>query len=82
VVFSPRRRRPAPAPSLLFLVRVPQSLHAAVEREAAPEGLSLHQLVVAKFAGGLGRLAGLALKVEREEGNLEEVSPRFMSHKA
>ena len=33
-----------------FVVRVPQSLHAALEREAMREGVSLNQLVVAKLA--------------------------------
>ena len=33
-----------------FNVRVPKSLHAALAREAAAEGVSLNQLVVAKLA--------------------------------
>jgi hypothetical protein len=36
-----------------FVVRLPQSLHAALELEAAEEGVSLDQLVVAKLAIGL-----------------------------
>jgi hypothetical protein len=43
-----------------FVVRLPQSLHAALEREAATEGVSLNQLVIAKLAVGLGRLTSLA----------------------
>jgi predicted HicB family RNase H-like nuclease len=31
-------------------VRLPSSLHAALEREAVDEGVSLNQLVVAKLA--------------------------------
>jgi len=69
-----------PRKSGRFVVRVPQSLHAALEREAAAEGVSLNQLVVAKLAVGLGRLADLALEVEREDANQEKGSPRFMSH--
>ena len=43
-----------------FVVRLPMSLHAALEREAASEGVSLNQLVLAKLAVGLGRLTSLA----------------------
>jgi hypothetical protein len=39
-----------PKKSGRFVVRLPQSLHAALEREAAEEGVSLNQLVVAKLA--------------------------------
>lgn len=39
-----------PRKSGKFLVRVPQSLHAALEREARAEGVSLNQLVVTKLA--------------------------------
>ncbi len=46
-----------PRKSGRFVVRLPQSLHAALEREAAAEGVSLNQLVVAKLAISLGRLA-------------------------
>jgi hypothetical protein len=48
-----------PKKSGRFVVRLPQSLHAALELEAAAEGVSLNQLVVAKLAVGLGRLTGL-----------------------
>ena len=51
-----------PKKSGRFVVRLPQSLHAALEREALAEGVSLNQLVVAKLSVGLGRLTGLALK--------------------
>jgi site-specific DNA-methyltransferase (adenine-specific) len=40
----------APQKSGRFVVRVPKSLHAALEREAANEGVSLNQLVVTKLA--------------------------------
>jgi hypothetical protein len=49
-----------PKKSGRFVVRLPQSLHAALEREAASEGVSLNQLVVAKLAVGLGRLTEVA----------------------
>jgi hypothetical protein len=39
-----------------FLVRLPQSLHAALEIEAQREGVSLNQLVVAKLAFQLSSL--------------------------
>jgi predicted HicB family RNase H-like nuclease len=41
-----------------FLVRVPQSLHAALQVEAKREGVSLNQLVVAKLAFQLGSIVG------------------------
>ncbi|HMC88916.1 MAG TPA: toxin-antitoxin system HicB family antitoxin [Gemmataceae bacterium] len=41
-----------------FVVRVPRSLHAALEREAENEGVSLNQLVVAKLAAQLSTLTG------------------------
>jgi predicted HicB family RNase H-like nuclease len=46
-----------PRKSGRFVVRLPQSLHAALEQEAAREGVSLNQLVVAKLAFRLGSLA-------------------------
>lgn len=46
-----------PKKSGRFLVRIPQSLHAALEREATEEGVSLNQLVIAKLAFQLHRLA-------------------------
>ena len=39
-----------PKKSGRFVVRLPQSLHAALEHEAKREGVSLNQLVVAKLA--------------------------------
>ncbi len=45
-----------PRKSLRFVVRVPQSLHAALEREASQEGVSLDQLVLAKLAVQLSDL--------------------------
>jgi hypothetical protein len=48
-----------PKKSGRFVVRLPRSLHAALEREAAAEGVSLNQLVVAKLAAQLKDLTGL-----------------------
>ncbi len=39
-----------------FVVRLPQSLHAALEREAKAEGISPNQLVVAKLSLQLGAM--------------------------
>jgi predicted HicB family RNase H-like nuclease len=39
-----------PKKSGRFVVRLPQTMHASLEREAAAEGVSLNQLVVAKLA--------------------------------
>ena len=41
-----------------FVVRLPQSLHEAIELEAQREGVSLNQLVVAKLAVQLNSMAG------------------------
>jgi hypothetical protein len=63
-----------PRKSGRFLVRLPQSLHAALEREAASEGVSLNQLVLAKLAIGLGRLTDWAREAEREaKGSLRGI---------
>ena len=43
-----------PKKSGKFVVRLPRSLHAALEREAETEGTSLNQLVVTKLAVQLG----------------------------
>lgn len=47
-----------PKKSGRFVVRLPRSLHAALEREAEREGVSLNQLVVAKLAAQLKTLSG------------------------
>jgi hypothetical protein len=44
-----------PQKSGRFVVRLPRSLHAALEREARAEGTSLNQLVLAKLAVQLSR---------------------------
>src|SRR5262249_11776807 len=41
-----------------FVVRLPESLHRALELEAEREGVSLNQLVVAKLAVQLSSMAG------------------------
>ncbi len=46
-----------PSKSGKLLVRLPKSLHAALDMEAAEEGVSLNQLVVAKLAWQLSSLA-------------------------
>jgi hypothetical protein len=46
----------APKKSGKFVARLPRSLHAALEKEAAREGVSLNQLVVAKLAVQLSDL--------------------------
>jgi predicted HicB family RNase H-like nuclease len=40
-----------------FMVRLPKTLHAALEAEAADEGVSLNQLVVTKLAMSLSKMA-------------------------
>ncbi len=50
----------SPKKSGRFVVWLPKSLHAALEREASLEGVNLNQLVLAKLAVGLGRLTSLA----------------------
>lgn len=47
-----------PKKSGKFVVRLPRSLHAALDREARLEGTSLNQLVVTKLAVQLDNLAG------------------------
>ncbi len=53
-----RMERSAGGQSGRFVVRLPQSLHVALQQEAAREGVSLNQLVVAKLAAQLAVLAG------------------------
>ena len=48
-----------PKKSGRFVVRLPQSLHGALEREAVAEGVSLNQLVVSKLSLTLGRFSNL-----------------------
>ena len=45
-----------PKKSGRFMVRLPKSLHAALEREAKEEGVSLNQLVVTKLAVQMSQL--------------------------
>lgn len=47
-----------PKKSGKFLVRVPRSMHVALDREAKSEGVSLNQLVMAKLAIQLETLSG------------------------
>jgi predicted HicB family RNase H-like nuclease len=47
----------APKKSGKFIVRLPRSLHAALEAEAEGEGVSLNQLVITKLAIQMSRLA-------------------------
>jgi len=47
-----------PKKSGKFVVRLPRSLHKALENEAKTEGISLNQLVVAKLAVQLEQMAG------------------------
>ena len=45
-----------PKKSGRFMVRLPKSLHGALEREAREEGVSLNQLVVTKLAVQMSQL--------------------------
>jgi hypothetical protein len=47
-----------PKRGISMLVRLPRSLHAALEREAAAEGVGLDQLVVTKLAVNLQAVVG------------------------
>jgi hypothetical protein len=49
-----------PTKSGKFMVRLPRSLHAALDAEAEQEGVSLNQLVVTKLAVQMSRLASSA----------------------
>lgn len=48
----------ADAPSGKFLLRLPKSLHAALQAEAEAEGVSLNQLALSKLAVGLRQAVG------------------------
>jgi hypothetical protein len=47
-----------PKQGVSMLVRLPRSLHAALEREAAAEGVGIDQLVVTKLAVNLQSAVG------------------------
>ena len=47
-----------PTKSGRFVVRLPRSMHAALEQEAKEEGTSLNQLVIAKLAMRLSKRVG------------------------
>jgi predicted HicB family RNase H-like nuclease len=51
-----------PKKSSWFMVRLPRSLHATLEREAAREAVSLNQLVVAKLAAQLHTLTNQSIE--------------------
>jgi hypothetical protein len=63
-----------PKKSDRLVVQIPLSLHAALEREAVEEGVSLNQLVLTKLGIGLGRLTRLALQAETEDQREEALS--------
>ena len=50
---GPGREKPSAPLSGKLLVRLPTSLHKALTKEAAEEGVSLNQLIVAKVAAQL-----------------------------
>ena len=54
-----------PTKSGKFLVRLPRSLHAALNAEAKEEGVSLNQLVVTKLAMQMSRLTSSAAPKRR-----------------
>jgi hypothetical protein len=64
-----------PRKSDRLVVELPQSLHAALEREAVEEGISLNQLVLTKLAVGLGRHTSLAVQDEEASRGEEPVLP-------
>ena len=47
-----------PKKSGKFMVRLPKTLHGALQREAAEEGVSLNQLVVTKLALQMSQIVG------------------------
>jgi predicted HicB family RNase H-like nuclease len=58
-----------PKKSGRFVVRLPQSLHAGLEREAEKEGVSLNQLVVAKLAAQLNAIVGQPRRRRKTSGS-------------
>jgi site-specific DNA-methyltransferase (adenine-specific) len=68
-----------PIKSGKFVVRLPRSLHAALEREADAENTSLNQLVVTKLAVQLDNLAGE--KIEKIMQAFLEVRDRYSADK-
>lgn len=68
-----------PKKSGKFVVRLPRTLHAALEREAEVEGTSMNQLVVAKLAVQLDKLAGE--KIEKIMQAFLEVRDRYSADK-
>ncbi len=58
-----------------LVIQIPQSLHAALEREAVAGGVSLNELILTKLGIGLGRLTRLALQAEVEDQREEAWSP-------
>ena len=68
-----------PKKSGKFVVRLPRSLHAALEREAEAEGTSLNQLVVAKLAVQLDSLSGE--KIDRIMHSFLEVRDGYSADK-
>lgn len=64
-----------PKKSGRFVVRLPSSLHEALEREAKAEGVSLNQLVLTKLAVQVSRLtAGSVPSMAHPSGQEEPVS--------
>jgi predicted HicB family RNase H-like nuclease len=57
-----------PKKSGKFVVRLPRSLHAALEAEAREEGVSLNQLVVTKLAMQMARLVATGARELVETG--------------
>jgi len=57
-----------------LVVQIPQPLHAALEREAVEEGLSLDELILTKLAAGLDGLTNLALKAKTDDQRQEVLS--------
>lgn len=72
-------RGATPTKSGKFVVRLPRSLHAALEKEAEAEGTSLNQLVVTKLAVQLDNLAGE--KTEKIMQAFLEVRDRYSADK-